>query len=309
MNLLCGDVGGTSARLAAWRDLEGRVGLADERHYPSAEHADLTTILRRWLADTGVRPSAACLALAGPVVNNRCVATNLPWVVDGESLGHELGFPVRIVNDFYAAARGIALLGAADRVQIGGGEPVPGAPVAVLGAGTGLGEAYVVGGQVVAGEGGHCELGAANEREARLVAWLIAREGRASWEHVLSGSGLVRLARFLAIEARGPVPPWLDEPGAPSRVAATDAEAVRWFCDLYGAEAGNMALRVLARGGVYLAGGIAPRMLPALQAGGFRQRFEAKGKLGAAIANIPVYVVTHPALGLLGAAAEMGGTA
>ncbi|MBM4367926.1 MAG: glucokinase [Deltaproteobacteria bacterium] len=306
MNLLCGDVGGTSARLAAWRDSPATGGLADERHYPSAEHSNLATILHRWLSDTGVRPSAACLAVAGPVTDNCCVATNLPWVVDGESLARELGFPVRIVNDFYAAARGIALLGAGDLVKVGGGEPVPGAPVAVLGAGTGLGEAFIVGGKVVPGEGGHCELGASNEREARLVAWLVATEGRASWEHVLSGAGLVRLARFLALEGPVPVPTWLDEAGAPARVAATDPEAVRWFCELYGAEAGNMALRVLARGGVYVAGGIAPRMLPALQAGGFRRRFEAKGKLGAAIADVPAYVVTHPGLGLLGAAAELG---
>lgn len=306
MNLLCGDVGGTSARLAACVGRAGRGGLVDERHYPSNKHADLTTILRRWLADTGMRPSAACLALAGPVVANRCVATNLPWVVDGDALGETLGFPVRLVNDFYAAARGVALLGPADRVQIGGGEAVPGAPVAVLGAGTGLGEAYVVAGQVVPGEGGHCELGASSERESRLIAWLVAREGRASWEHVLSGPGLVRLARFLAEEARRPLPPWIDDPDAPARVSASDAEVVRWFCELYGAEAGNMALRVLARGGVYVAGGIAPRMLPALVAGGFRRRFEAKGKLGEAIAGIPVYVVTHPALGLLGAAAELG---
>ncbi|MBM4392880.1 MAG: glucokinase [Deltaproteobacteria bacterium] len=309
MNLLCGDVGGTSARLATWRDSTPSAGLADEHHYSSAEHDSLATILQRWLSDTGARPSAACLALAGPVVDNRCVATNLPWVVDGELLAQTLGFPVRIVNDFYAAARGVTLLGPADRVKIGGGEPVPGAPIAVLGAGTGLGEAFIVGGRVVPGEGGHCELGAASEREARLVAWLVATEGRASWEHVLSGRGLVRLARFLALERRGPVPAWLDEPGAPARVAATDPEAVSWFSELYGAEAGNMALRVLARGGVYLAGGIAPRVLPALQAGGFRRRFEAKGKLGAAIADVPAFVVTHPALGLLGAAAELGAVA
>ncbi len=308
MNLLCGDVGGTSARLAGWRGEAARCGLVDERHYPSNEHADLATILRRWLADTGMRPSAACLALAGPVVANRCVATNLPWVVDGDALGQALGFPIRLVNDFYAAARGVTLLRPGDRVQIGGGEVVTGAPVAVLGAGTGLGEAYVVGGQVVPGEGGHCELGASSERESRLVAWLIGREGRASWEHVLSGPGLVRLARFLAEERGGPAPPWIDAPDAPARVAATDAEAVRWFCELYGAEAGNMALRVLACGGVYVAGGIAPRMLPALQAGGFRRRFEAKGKLGSAIAGIPAFIVTHPALGLLGAAAELGVT-
>jgi glucokinase len=177
--------------------------------------------------------------------------------------------------------------------------------VAVLGAGTGLGEAWLIGGHVVAGEGGHAEFGPGNAREARLSAWLVERYGRASWEHVLSGAGLVNLARFLRAERNETIPAWMAEPGAPAQVSASDPEAVSWFAELYGAEAGNMALRVLARGGVYLCGGVAPRLLPALQAGGFRRRFESKGKLSAAIADVPVFVVTHPALGLLGSAAEL----
>ncbi|MDP2317545.1 MAG: glucokinase [Pseudomonadota bacterium] len=300
MRILCGDIGGTNARLALW---EGGILQAEET-YASAEWPGLEAPLAAWLTRTGVHPDRACFAVAGPVINQRCATTNIPWVVDGAQLRAQLGCPVRIVNDFHAAARGLALLHPGDGVTLFGGEAVLGAPVAVLGAGTGLGEAYVVDDSVIPGEGGHADFGPGDARELRLAAWLFGRNGRASWEDVLSGPGLVNLSRFLCLERGEPPPAWLDGHDAPARVAQEDPEAVAWFCALYGAEAGNMALRVLARGGVYLCGGIAPRMLPALMAGGFRARFEAKGKIAAAIRGVPVTVVTHPGLGLLGAAAE-----
>lgn len=297
---LCGDIGGTNVRLATF---DGRLGPEWER--PSGGFADLGAAVRTFLAETGARPVAACLGLAGPVAGNRCVTTNLPWVVDGAALGAALGFPVTLVNDFWAAARGVGGLGAPDVVQVGGTAPVAGAPVAVIGAGTGLGEALLVGDTVVPGEGGHAEFGPGTAREVAFAGWLVERYGRASWEHVLSGPGLVNLARFGCFERGEAAPDWLDGPDAPARVGRQWPEVLAWFAELYGAEAGNAALRSLARGGVYLAGGIAPRLLPELGAGGFRRRFEAKGPLGAAIADIPVFVVTHPALGLLGAAREL----
>lgn len=300
MRILCGDIGGTNTRLAYW---EGGA-LHAEQTFSSTEWAGLEAPLAIWLDRTQVRPDRSCFAVAGPVLDQRCVTTNLPWVVDGRALAVQLGGPVRIINDFHAAARGIALLGPEDGVSVGGGEPVLGAPIAVLGAGTGLGEAFVVGDDVIPGEGGHADFGPGDARELRLAAWLFGRNGRASWEDVLSGPGLVNLARFSSMERGEPPAPWLDGPDAPARVAQEDAETVAWFCALYGAEAGNMALRVLARGGVYLCGGIAPRLLPVLQSGPFRKRFEDKGKVGAAIRDVPVTVVTHPGLGLLGAAAE-----
>lgn len=300
MRILCGDVGGTNSRLALWSD--GR--LSEERQWPSPAFPGLEGPVRAWLAATGVKPDRACFAVAGPVRDQRCVATNLPWVVDGPVLTALLGCPVRVINDFHAAARGVTLLGDADRLRLFGGAPLPGAPIAVLGAGTGLGEAFVVGDVVVPGEGGHAELGPADERELRLAAWLMARNGRASWEDVLSGPGLVNLMRFVCHERGVAEPGWSGDEDAPARVAGGDAEVVDWFCRLYGAEAGNMALRVLARGGVYLCGGIAPRMLDTLRAGGFEGRFRQKGKVAAAIRDVPVFVVLHPGLGLLGAAAE-----
>jgi glucokinase len=237
-------------------------------------------------------------------MEQRCVTTNLPWVVDGAAIGALLGCPVRIINDFHAAAQGISLLGPEDGVRLAGGTPVQGAPIAVLGAGTGLGEAYVVNDHVIPGEGGHADFGPGDARELRLAAWLFGRNGRASWEDVLSGPGLVNLARFNGHERGEPPAPWMDAPDAPARIAAEDPETIAWFCALYGAEAGNMALRVLARGGVYLCGGIAPRLILELQSGAFRERFLSKGKLSAAIAEVPITVVTHAGLGLLGAAAE-----
>jgi glucokinase len=300
MRILCGDIGGTNTRLAAWDGAR----LDAERSYVSAEWAGLEDPLDRWLSETGIRPDRACFAVAGPVLEQRCITTNLPWVVDGPALTARLACPVRIINDFHAAARGVALLRPEDGASLGGGSPVPGAPIAVLGAGTGLGEAFVIGQEVVPGEGGHADFGPTDARELRLASWLFARSGRASWEDVLSGPGLVNLSRFLASERGGAIPEWLDAADAPAQVAARDPEAVAWFCGLYGTEAGNLALRVLARGGVFLCGGIAPKLLPQLRSGTFRRRFEAKGKVSSAIRDVPVTVVLHPQLGLLGAAAE-----
>lgn len=299
MRILCGDIGGTNTRLASWDGTLGHI-----RTYLGATNTSVQGPLQAWLSESGVRPDAACLAVAGPVANNRCVATNLPWIVDGKELSDAFGFPVRVVNDFAAAAKGTTLLGASDVVQLGGKDREQGEPVAVLGAGTGLGEAFVVGKQVVPGEGGHAEFGPSNDREVRLSAWLQSHYGRASWEHVLSGRGLANLYRFTCFEEGRSVPEWALGSDAPARVVDTEPLVVSWFAELYGSEAGNMALRVMARGGVFLAGGIAPRIVSALQAGGFRQRFESKGAVGAAIRDIPAFVITHPHLGLLGAAAS-----
>ncbi|HNH47092.1 MAG TPA: glucokinase, partial [Myxococcota bacterium] len=309
MDLLCGDIGGTSTRLALWQN--GALKL--ERVYPSTSFSSLETPLREWLAEVPLRPTSACLGVPGPVVGNRCVTTNLPWVVDGEELSFKLGFPVRLINDFHAAARGISLLDETDRVQIRAGDGLPGAPVAVLGAGTGLGQAHIVGTQVLPGEGGHSDFAPANALERDLAAWLETRVGlrppeatapHVCWEDVLSGPGLLNIHLFLCARRGRPEPWWVNEPDAPARVSEVDPEAVRMFWGFYGAEAGNMALRLLTRGGVYLCGGIAPRLLDALPGSDFEQRFSQKGALSHALEGIPVFVVRHPSLGLLGAAAE-----
>lgn len=309
MQLLVGDIGGTSTRLALYHNRQ----LLYQRTYSSTSFNSLEGPLREWLAECPVRPDASCLGVPGPVHRNRCVTTNLPWVVDGEELAFKLGFPFSLINDFHAAARGIALLGEEDRVQIRAGTPVPGAPIGVLGAGTGLGAALVVGNTVVPGEGGHADFAPSDARERRLAEWLEGQVGlrppdadrpHVCWEDVLSGPGLLHLHRFLCQERGKPEPWWLNEPDAPARVAAEDSEAVAWFWALYGAEAGNMALRALCRGGIYLCGGIAPRLLESALRSDFERRFASKGALSHALVDLPVFVVTHPSLGLLGAAAE-----
>jgi glucokinase len=298
MRILVGDVGGTSTRLALW---DGGA-LVQARTTPSGARPDLAGHLADWLRETNVRPDAASLAVAGPVHAGRCIATNLPWVVDAHALGSWLGIPVRVLNDFEAAARGTALLRPGDWEALLPGHADPHAPRAVLGAGTGLGEAFVIGDTVLPGEGGHVEFGPTDAREVRLAGWLIEHHGRASWEDVLSGPGLVNLARFDAADRGERGPDWLDRPDAAAHVVAHRPDLVAWFCALYGTEAGNMALRVLARGGVWICGGIAPRMLAELRDGAFARRFHAKGKIAGALDGIPVRVVTHPELGLLGAA-------
>lgn len=309
MNLLCGDIGGTSTRLALWQ----KNALKQERSYTSLSFSSLETPLRDWLAEVPERPDAACLGVPGPVVQNRCVTTNLPWVVDGEELSFKLGFRVHLINDFHAAARGISLLSEADRLQVRMGTPLSGAPIAVIGAGTGLGQAFLVAGHVVPGEGGHADFAPANGEEREFAAWLEqqlpprpadAIGVHVCWEDVLSGPGLLNIHRYLCKRRGQPEPWWIREPDAPARVSEIDPEAVRWFWAFYGAEAGNMALRLLARGGVYLCGGIAPRLVDSLATSSFEQRFSQKGALSHALDQIPVYVVAHPSLGLLGAAAE-----
>lgn len=299
MIFVCGDIGGTRARFAFAGAEVGPVAEFASAGFPGPE-----ALVRAWLAGSEVRPTAACLALAGPVREGRCVATNLPWVVEADALSASLGFPVVLINDFHAAALGARALGPVGSEAVVDGAVRPDAPVAVLGAGTGLGEAVLAGDVVLPGEGGHAEFGPGSAREVRLAGWLLDRFGRASWESVLSGPGLVNLARFSWAERGVAAPDWVDAPDAPARVAEAEPGVLAWFAELYGAEAGNLALRVLA-GSVYLAGGIAPRMLPLLRSGGFERRFREKGKVGAALAGVPVFLAAHPALGLLGARAEL----
>lgn len=300
MRILVGDIGGTNTRLARWED--GVLGTVTT--VASAAHAGVSGPLQSWLAEHGDDVDAISLGVAGPVRDGVCVATNLPWVVDAPALARSLGRPVTLVNDFHAAARGVTVLGPADLAVILPGTPVSGAPIAVIGAGTGLGEAVVHGGLVIPGEGGHADFGPSTPRELALCAWLTGRLGRASWEDVVSGPGLVNLARFARHEQHLPNDPRLDAPDAAAWVAEHEPSIVEWFCGLYGAEAGNAALRALTRGGVYLCGGIAPRMLQALRAGAFANRFFSKGKISGALSGIPVYAVTHPGVALLGAAEE-----
>ena len=343
MIVLSGDIGGTNARLAlyAGERVDGRLQLTalHERTYPSTAQPTLETIAEDFLTEARAkmgwapgqgsgqgRVERACLGIAGPVENNICRATNLPWVVDGKSLAARLGIPrVLLVNDFYAAALGVTAVGPSQLAGLGGAPPLAKGPLAVLGAGTGLGEAFLIwsaaenGYQVVSSEGGHADLAPRTPLEMALLQYLSAKYGRVSYERVLSGQGLVDVFTFLSQEpgcrplirdhtraALAVQGPGQDHAAAISRRGLDGSDpicemALAIFCSVLGALAGNLGLYSLATGGVFIAGGIAPRVLPYLLRGGFREAFERKGRLTPLVTRLPAFVVMHPQPGLLGA--------
>jgi glucokinase len=345
MIVMAGDIGGTNSRLALYETRPNpnngtkviETPLFDHT-YPSASASSLDDIAETFLGAAahalggrvgkGKGVSGASFGIAGPIVNNMCRATNLPWIVDGRALAQRLGIErVELVNDFYAAALGVTTVGPAWLAPLGGPPPVEHGPIAVLGAGTGLGEAFLLWSptdnryQVIASEGGHMDLAARTPLELGLLQFLTTKYGRVSCERVLSGPGLVDVFSFLSQEpaCRMLIHPEtaaaLATPSTPHDPAAiiteralADADpichmALGIFCSVLGAVAGNLGLAVLASGGVFVAGGIAPRILPFLQKGIFREAFERKGRLHTLVERLPAFVVTHPQIGLLGAAA------
>lgn len=342
MIVLAGDIGGTNTRLALFQaepgppDGEATFTSLVERTYPSAAHASLDTISETFVAEFGTRAAhkveSACFGIAGPCENNMCRATNLPWVIDGRGLGRRLGIgTVTLVNDFYAAALGVTAVGAEHLVALGGTPPAPRGPIAVLGAGTGLGEAFLIWSaaenryQVISSEGGHTDFAPRTALEIALLQHLTTKYGRVSNERVLSGQGLVDIFSFLSQDpaCRALIHPdttaALGTHGTTQDPAAVISErglagsdpicemSLALFCSVLGAVAGNLGLTVLATGGVFVAGGIAPRILAYLKKGGFREAFERKGRLHPLVARLPAFVVTHAQPGLLGAAKVAAG--
>jgi glucokinase len=324
--ILVGDIGGTNSRLALFKDH----AVALSRTYPSAQVGSLEQAVAEFLTEArgalgteGV-PERACLAVAGPVEDGRtAVITNLSWDVDARRLEQRTGIPsVRLVNDFEAAAFGITLLRPEHLVQIGGGPRQPTGPMAVAGAGTGLGAAFLVWSksgqhyQVVPTETGHADFASRTALEHGLTVYLAQRYGRVSNERVISGPAFKDLFTYLMNEpackglaTEETIQALLTEDAGTvivkQAVAGRDPLcrlAVDLFSSALGAVLGNLALNVLATGGVYLAGGIAPRMLRLLETGPLRESFEAKGRFQPFLAKLPLFVVTHPELGLLGAA-------
>lgn len=321
MRLLVGDIGGTSTRLAlATVGARGEVTLSDEHHYASASAPDLIPLVRDWLARTGATVAEAALAVAGPVADNRCQTTNLPWSLDGDALAAATGLgAAHLLNDFAAAAWGALAVGDDARVVLQAGRFDAAAPRVVLGAGTGLGQALVVmgddGPRVLPGEGGHVGFAPRSDREDRLLAWMRrGLGGRVSVERVVSGLGLGEIYRFLRDEEGFSEAPAVrdrlgrEDPGAVIGGCALDgsdalcAATLDLFVGAYGAAAGDAALQVLAFGGVYLAGGIAAKVLPAMRGGAFCSAFCDKGRMRPLAESVPVWVITDPSLGLRGAA-------
>ncbi len=296
---LLGDIGGTNARLA-WARAAGEP-LSDIANYRCADHASLGAAISRYLQDHRKQAPRACaLGIANPITGDEVRMTNHHWSFSISKLKDELDVArLAVVNDFTALALSLPALGVADLHQLGGGGGVEDEPLAVLGAGTGLGVSGLLrlpGGasKAVAGEGGHASLAAISDEEAAVIARLRLRFGHVSAERVLSGPGLVNLYGALcAIEGltiADPTPAQVIE-RAHAGSDSIAQRAVLMFCSFLGSVAGNLALTLGARGGVYIGGGIAPRLISVLETSLFRSRFEDKGRFRDYLAPIPVFVI------------------
>ena len=319
MKVLAGDIGGTNARLAIAEIGYGAPRITKEQRYPSGEAPGLAPIVCRFLDGSGEQVERACFGIAGPVVDGECRTPNLPWTVNARELSRDIGIPrTSIINDFVAAAYGVSCLGPGDLVTLQAGRAVEHGTIALIGAGTGLGEGFVVWDgtryRVHPSEGGHADFAADDEAMWRLRQSLLDEWGRVSWERVLSGPGLAQLYRYLASGDFAPERPDVQREMADADPAAVvtkhalaaddplSIRALEIFVAAYGAQAGNLALTVLATGGVYLAGGIAPRIVAKLQDGTFIRAFRNKGRLADLMERIPVHVIVSPDVGLLGSA-------
>ena len=322
MALLAGDIGGTKTVLALAEERPGARSIQRREVYPSAQFSGLARIVERFLGGPSRDIDRACFGVAGPVVDDVCRATNLPWVIDARELEKELGLPrVRLVNDFQALSIGIGELPGSELRILHEAPADPRGPWVVIGAGTGLGEAVLVkaptGTEVVASEGSHVDFGPRSELEIDLLRFLLQRHHRVSYERIVSGPGLVALWEFFAQRPGARPSPQVAAALAesPEAAAATisghalaltdevSVQALDLFVSVFGAEAGNLALKVVARGGVFVAGGIAPKILPKLLDGTFLRAFLDKGRLRPLLERTPVRVVLNPDAGLIGAAA------
>lgn len=302
--LLIADIGGTNARLALAEP--GTTEPLEERRYATADFRDFASVLAAYLDETKAAITSGCLAVAGPIGDDGRNArlTNLPWTIDAAALEGRFDIGrLGLANDFAAAAMGITVAPAETLVPLRHGEPLPRAPRLVIGAGTGLGMAVLVrhgdGWQGLPGEGGHIAFAPLDDDQERVWRALRAQHGRVTCERVISGPGLAAIHRILAAGEL--------DPAAIAHRALVDGDAacrrsIDVFLGAYGAYAGDMALAVMARGGVYLAGGIAARLLPLLPASPFLDAFNAKAEHAALARRMPVAVATDDVLGLRGAA-------
>ena len=321
MRVLAGDIGGTKTAVAIVEADARRLTPKQQRVYPSADYESLDKILVEFLDGVERIPPVACFGVAGPVVAGKATVTKLPWTIDERALTRALGIPtVRVINDFVAAAAGLSYLRPRQLRRLSAGEPESRGPIALIGAGTGLGQA----GLIWAGrhyvplpsEGGHADLAARDAREDRLIGFLRERVGRVTRDRVLSGGGLAQIYDFLKEDRFAPERAAVarafareDKAAVISRLALArrdrlSQEALRMFLSIYGSEAGNLALQYRATGGVYVGGGIATRILPAFRTSEFLDSFVRKPPMESLLARVPIHIVADPSLGLLGAAAS-----
>jgi glucokinase len=317
--LLAGDIGGTKTLLGLYSADAPRPEPIDIRTYPTRAFHDFGEMLNAFEHDTArpLAPFAVALGVAGPVLGRQARLTNVDWSVDVDRIVERLQTPnVALLNDLEAMATAVPLLRGDEIETLQEGTPANGGNAVLIAAGTGLGQAYLhrVGGRLrpVASEGGHADFAARTDREIELVRELRERFGRAEVEQVLSGPGLVNLHRFTH---RGAGCPVVEDPSAddtPARVSQGALSgrcqfcvlALRMFVEAYGAEAGNLALRGVASAGVFIGGGIAPKILPAMRNGSFLETFLDKHPMRVLLEQMPVHIVLNADAGLLGAAVK-----
>jgi glucokinase len=320
--ILAGDVGGTKVHLALYNFEGGKLKAVRDEKVPSQEFASLDAAVESFLA-AGERDQivAACFGCPGPVREGRIKLTNLPWTLDANDLARTLDIQhIFLINDLEATGYGIPELVPESIVTLHEGDAAAVGNRGLIAAGTGLGEALLIWDgkrhRPIPSEGGHCDFAARTDREIRLLEYLRSTlNGRVSWERVVSGIGIKNIYAYLRDVEKMEEPAWLrdrmktEDPNAVIGQCAEDGssalcfETMQVFAAAYGAEAGNIALKVLATGGMYLGGGIAPKSLKTLQAGGFMQAFLDKGRLSPVLESIPVRVILDETCALLGAAA------
>jgi glucokinase len=317
--ILAGDIGGTNARLAYFQPQNGRFQLVSERVFPSRDHRGLGEIVKRFLDESGTRPEAACFGIAGPVRNGRVETSNLPWIIEQSVLANQIHLATTLlINDLEASAWGIGALGTEDLVTLNPGAGSVAGNQAVIAPGTGLGEAGLFwdGNRhlVFACEGGHTDFAPQGDLQIELLRFLTKRFGHVSYERILSGPGLVNVYEFLCASGCGKESATVaaamesgDAAAAISRAALSGddplaSRALDLWIAVYGAEAANLALKIMSTGGLFLTGGISPKILPRLEASGFMEAFLDKGRMRALVEAMPVHVVMNEKAGLLGAA-------
>jgi len=324
--ILAGDLGGTKTLLGLFQRAPEGVRSVREQQFRSHDHATFEAILDSFLREDGARLklAAACFGVPGAVVDGRSQATNLPWRLEESALSSATGTPVKLLNDLQAMAYGMLFLAPAQlHVLQAGTRPRLGGNVAVIAAGTGLGEAMLYfDGELhhpVASEGGHADFAPQSDDEIDLLRWLRSKfKGHVSYERILAGPGLSNVYQFLKETGRYREPASAAQKlaqGDPNAaitelaIAGSDPlseHALAMFCRIYGAETGNLAMRWLATGGVFVGGGIAPKILPMLEKGGFLERFTDKGRFTPLMQSLELSISLEPRTALLGAAYYAG---
>jgi glucokinase len=322
--ILAGDVGGTKVHLALYNFANGRLQPVRDQKFPAHEFASLDDVVKKFCVGCDQKPEdviAAFFGCPGPVRDGRLKLTNLPWTLDTRDLVKSLGIPhIFLINDLEANGYGIPELAPEAIFTLHNGDPEASGNAGLIAAGTGLGEALLIwegkAHRPIPSEGGHGDFAARSNREIALLEYLRATlNGRVSWERVVSGLGIKNIYTFLRDVEKISEPGWLhdrmqaEDPNAVIGQCAEDGssslcfETMKMFTGAYGAESGNIALKVLATGGMYLGGGIAPKILKTLKNGTFMQAFLDKGRLSPLLQSIPVRVILDDTCALLGAAA------